>query len=250
MFHVAAYYESIDPAGVFQSIAAVREEMFFVNGDDFRVPTKLPYLIGAAALINDASGVRAQFSSPSLRVLANVDVEPIVLAAVFGSPAEGIYHPEAPIPLTPDEALTFYVDSNPAAAAAHYGIALLSDGPQSPVTGNIFSVRAVGAITQNAATWANGNLTFAQSLPAGTYGVVGMRARSADAVVCRLVFPEQMARPGCCVVNAVGDNDTYWQRYGRMGLWGTFPHTNPPTLDVVGGTGTAQYLILDLVRLS
>jgi hypothetical protein len=250
MFHTGAFYESIDPGGVFQSIAAVREEMFFTSGDDFRVPKALSMLIGEAALLNDASGVRGQFTTPTLRAIANVDVEPIVLAAVFGSPAEGIYHPEAPIPLTPDEALNFFVDSNPAAAAAHYGVFFLSDGPASPVTGNIFSMRCTGAITQVAGAWTNGTLTFGQTLPAGTYGVVGMRARSTDAVAMRLVFPEQVARPGVCVVNAIADQDTYWQRYGRMGLWGQFPSTNPPSLDVLGGTATAQVVTLDLVRLS
>lgn len=250
MFHLAAFYQSIDPAGALTAINAVREEMYFTSTVDFRVPKALPNIIGECALLNDASGTRAQVQSPTLRNLANLDVEPLVLAAVFGSPAEGIYHPNTPIPLTPDEAINFAVLSDPAAAAAHYGGVFLADGPQSEVAGNIFTVRATASITQVVGAWTNGNLTFAQVLPVGNYAVVGMRVRSTDAVFARLVFPEQMARPGVAVVNAIADHDTYWQRYGRMGLWGTFPSTNPPTLDVIGGAATAQVVLLDLVRVS
>ncbi len=249
MFHLAAWYQSVDPAGAMVNLDGVREEMIFVSGKDIRVPTGLTNIIGATALENDASGTRAQVQSPTLRALANLDVEPVVLAATYGSPPEGVYHPEAPIPITADEALNFAVVSDPAAAAAHYGGVWLADGAQQPVTGQVFTLRATATITQVAGAWVNGNLTFAQSLPAGTYAVVGMRARSADAVFARLVFPEQTARPGVMCVNAIGDLDPYWFRFGRTGIFGQFPHTNPPTLDVLGGAGTAQYIILDIVRV-
>jgi hypothetical protein len=249
-FHTAAFYEDIDPAAAFVPITAVPEQMIFTDGDNLRVPDQLPFIIGAAAAIGDASGLRAQVAAPSLRMLANYDIEPVVLADVFGSPPETNFHPQRAIPLTPDEAVNFYVESNPAAAEQHYGGVWLADGPQTPVVGNFFSIRAVGAITQVLTAWTNGNLTFAQTLPAGRYQVIGMRARSADALFARLVFPEQVARPGVPCVNAIGDTDIVAFRFGNAGVFGEFPSTNPPTLDVIGGAGTAQYLILDMVRVS
>lgn len=249
VFHIGAFFESIDPAGVLTTIAAVREEMIFTNGDDFRVPVQLPNIIGAAALLNDASGTRAQVQSPSLRVLANLDVEPLVLAAVFGSPPEQSVWADAPIPVVPDEALQFAVESNPAAAAAHYGFIILSDGPQVPVSGRMFSVRATATVQQVAGAWVNGNLAFGTVLPAGRYQIVGMRARSADAVAARLVFPEQVPRPGVFAVNAIADLDPWSTRFGRIGVFGEFPHTTPPTVDVLGGVAAAQTFIFDLIRV-
>ena len=249
MFHTLGYEQSIDPANAFVAINAIREEMYFVNGVDFRIPTALPFIVGAAATINDASLVRAQLASPSLRVLANLDIEPVVQALVFGSPPEAIYHPEAPNPVTPDEALNFLVQSDPAAAAIHRGLVWLADGPLQPVTGNIFTVRATSAITLVTGTWVNGNLSFAQTLPAGQYQVVGLRARGTNLVAARLVFPEQMARPGVAAVNAIGDLDPYWPRYGRMGVWGQFPHTNPPTIGCLGVTDSTQVHLIDLLRV-
>lgn len=249
MFHVAAFNQSIDPANALVVINAVREEMLFTQGADLRVPDVMPNLIGQAALINDASGVRAQLQSPSLRAFANLDIEPIVLAAVFGSPPENLFHPTNPIPLVADEALNLAVQSDPAAAAQHYGVVWLADGPQQAIAGNMFSIRATSAVQQVVGAWTNGNLTLSQVLPAGRYQIVGMRARSADAVAARLVFPEQRGRPGVPAVNAIADLDPWMFRYGGVGVFGEFPHTVPPTVDVLGGVAAAQTYIFDLIRV-
>jgi hypothetical protein len=250
VFHLSAYYQSIDPGGALLAINAVREETLFTNGVDLRIPTQLPNIIGAIGMGNDASFTRAQIQSPSLRILANLDVEPIVAALVLGSPPEQSFWPATPVELTPDEAMNFAVLSDPAAPAGHYGLVFLSDGAQSPIEGRIFSVRCTATITQVVGTWVNGNLTFSQTLPAGRYQVVGMRARSTNMVAARLVFPEQVARPGVLAVNAVADLDPYWTRFGRMGVFGEFPHTNPPTVDVLGVTDTTEIFMLDLIRVS
>jgi hypothetical protein len=160
-----------------------------------------------------------------------------------------LFHPDSPIPVAPDESLNFAIESNPAAAAIHYGLVWLADKAQEQARGSIFTVRATGAATQTTTTWVNGNLTFSQTLPAGRYRIVGMRARSTDAVAARLVFAEQVARPGVPVLNAIGDNDPWMFRYGNAGVFGEFPHTNPPTFDVLGGAATAQVFLFDLIRV-
>jgi len=250
VFHLCAWEESIDPAGALTAINAIREQMLFTSGDDIRVPTLLPFLIGAAATANDASASRAQIQSPSLRILANLDVEPIVQALVFGSPPEGSFHPETPIPLVADEAINFAFLSDPAAGVIHRGFVFLADGPQAPVSGQMFSLRATSAITLVTGTWVNGDLAFAQTLPAGRYQIVGMRARGTNLVAARLVFPEQVARPGVLAVNAIADRDPSVFRYGRPGVMGEFPHTNPPTVDCLGVTDSAQTYIFDLVKVA
>jgi hypothetical protein len=35
-----------------------------------------------------------------------------------------------------------------------------------------------------------------------------------------------------------------------MGVFGEFPHTNPPTLDCLGVTDTSQVILLDLIRVA
>lgn len=249
MFHTLAWFQSVDPANAFQAINAVREEMLFASGVDIRVHPLLPNIIAEAALINDASAARAEIQSPSLRTLANLDIEPIQAAAVFANPGAISFHPDNPVPVVPDEALNFFVQSDPAAAVAHYGVAWLADGKVNPVTGRMFSVRFTSAVQQVAGLWVNGNMTLGQVLPAGSYQVVGMRVRSADAVSARLVFVGQVPRPGVPVATAIGNIDHYFCRSGRLGVFGEFPHTTPPTIDVLGGVAAVQTGILDLIKV-
>lgn len=250
MFHLGAFYESKDQAGAFLAINAVREEMIFTNGVDYRIPEGLAHIVGGAIMVNHATVVRGQFAAPSLRMHANLDIEPLVIsAAVFGSPPEVLFHPMSAIPLTPDEALNCFIEATPGGAVAQYGLVWLSDGPQEHVTGDIISIRATSTVQQVAGAWVNGNLAFAQTLPAGRYQVIGFRCRSTDGVAARLVFPAQVNRPGVAVVNALGDLDPTPFRYGRFGSFGEFPHTIPPTLDILGGVAAAQVSILDLLKV-
>jgi hypothetical protein len=184
-----------------------------------------------------------------LRAIANLDVEPVVAAAVFGSPPEQMVHPDSPIPVVENESLNFAVNSNPAAAADHYGLVWLSDGPLAAVKGSIYTVRATGTCALSAGKWINGNLTFSQTLPAGTYQVVGMRARGTNLVAARLVFVGGLYRPGVGAVNALGDLDPYFARYGNMGIFGQFDNTTPPTVDCLGITDVAQTFELDLIKV-
>ena len=249
MFHLGAYAQSVDPAGALVNINAVPEQVLFTTAGDLRIPDRFTMLVGEMAAINDASLVRAQLQAPSLRVEVNHDVEPIVQAAVWGNPPETTWHGDSPLQLVTDESLNFAMQSDPAAPALHYGLVWLADGPVEVVKGRIFTRRATATIAQTTTTWVNGNLTLGQVLPAGRYAVVGMRARSTDAVAMRLVFREQVNRPGVPVINAIGDQDFYWFRMGRAGVWGEFPNTIPPTLDVLGGAAAAQIVFLDLMRL-
>lgn len=251
MFHLGAFVQSIDPANAFTNINAVREEQLATNGVDFRIPPWAKSIVGYAAAINDASLVRAQLQSPSLRLQANLDISPIVQAPDFGAALLQVtMFPDGPIELVEDEAINFGVLSDPAAAAIHAGLVWLSDGPIQPAVGRMFTVRCTAAVQQVAAAWVNGNLTFGQVLPAGEYAVVGARFRSTDMIAARLVFSAQNARPGFAGANAITDADNPIARFGRLGVWGTFPNTVPPTIDVLGGAAAAQVVLLDLIRVS
>jgi hypothetical protein len=249
MFHLAAFAESQDLGGLLANVAAVQDPTLTTSGDDVRIPQALPFLVGQAALCVATTPTRAQLVSPSLRAIANLDIEPIVNALTFGSPPEQTVHGDAPIPLVPNESLNCAMQATGGSASVAYGLALLGDGPLLPVKGSIYTVRATGAVTLSAVLWVNGNLTFAQTLPAGRYQVVGMRARGTNLVAARLVFVGGAWRPGVPAVNALGDLDPYFARYGQMGVFGEFDSTTPPTVDCLGVTDTAQNFLFDLVKI-
>ena len=246
--HLAGFYEDIDPGGALVNIAGIADQALTVTGDDVRVPSELPFLVGAAGLIGDASGARCQVSSPSLRRLANIDVAPFPLADVYGDPPEADIHPRNAIQLRGDEALNFLVNSNPAAAELHHGFVWLADGPVPEVSGEVFTVRATAAVTAVVGTWVNGGLTFDQDLPVGNYQVVGMRCEMAGAVAARLVFVGGAWRPGCLAVVSEDDNDLPVFRQGRMGVWGQFHTNTPPTVDFCAASAAVTPAVyLDII---
>jgi hypothetical protein len=249
MMHLAAWEQSVQIVNVLQPINAVQDPVITTSGADVRVPNGLANVIGLAALINDATAVRAQLTSPSLRATMPVDLEPIIVGKVFGSLPEALIHGDSPIPVMADESLNFQCQSNAAAPVLHTGLVWMSDGAVQPAKGPIFTVRATAACALTAATWINGNLTFGTVLPAGSYQVVGMRARGANLRAARLVFIGGTFRPGVAAVNALGNVDPWYFRSGGMGVFGQFDNTTPPTVDCLGDTDTTQVFEFDLIKV-
>lgn len=251
MFTMVGFYENIDGGGALHKVAALQDQHVRANGDYIYIPKSMPNIIGKAVISGaDTSLTSARLNSPSLRRIAYPQIEPLLNANVFGSPPEGILHPENPTPVEVDEGLSLEIVSDSAAGNREYGLVWLSDGPQQKISGQkMYSVRATSSITLAASGWVNGNITFDQELPVGEYDVVGMRARGTNLVAARLVFANQSNRPGVAAVNAMGDLDHRLTRYGSMGVFGRFHSLTPPTVDALGITDTAQYYILDLVKI-
>jgi len=248
MQHLGAFYSLIDPAAALVNLAAVADDQLTTNGNDLRVPNALPFLIGESALLEATAPLQAQVSAPSLRRVANVDIEPFGTGLVHTDLHAIAYHPYMAVPLQGDESLNFKINSNPAAATSQYGLVWLGDGVQSPVTGDIVTVRVDAAVTNVLGSWETGLLTFGQDLPVGNYDVVGLRVVEATSVAARLVFKGGVWRPGVAVANAVTEPDQQNMRYGQSGILGTFHTNNPPALEVLGAAGAVTPVVyLDLI---
>lgn len=248
MFQITAYHESIDPAGVLQPLTAVQDNTVFTAGDDIRVPVPLPNILGAAGLLEATAALRAQVSSPSLRRLSNLDVAPFDTGLAFSDLKAITMHPMNPVVVTPDEPVNFSINSNPAAATSQYGLIWYGDGPQVPIQGDMFTVRATMDVTGLLGEWVNGNISFTQDLPIGDYDIVGMRCVEATTVAARLSFVGGAWRPGVAAANDETKADNKFFRNGMMGTWGTFNTNTPPTVDILAAAGAITPVIyLDLI---
>lgn len=253
-YHTAAFWENIDPAGVLSNLAAAAgEQALFTTGDDIRIPSFASQLALICAQVASGGTGRAELQSPSLRRFVNLNVQPVNGVndgnVEPASPALFYDLHENPIALDPDESLNALVDSNPTAAADQSVIVFLADGPIAPVSGPAHSVRATGAITAVAGQWTSGALTFAQTLPAGEYDVVGMWVRGDTIVAARLIFVGQANRPGVIGGDVDNDEPSPLFRHGRFGVLGHFDSTTPPQLEVLcNDADTAQEVVLDLVK--
>lgn len=245
-FTLVGWSESKDSA-VLANIAAVADEHVRIVGDDVVIPA-LDMLAGY--YFNGVSFTQGQLSSPSLREVLLIDVEPAdVLAEPSTRPP---FHDlmEKPLQLDATEALNALVAEDGVGATRLNAFAWLSDGPTSPIVGDMRTLRATGTTTLIAFTWTNCALTLTQTLPAGRYQVVGLRVQSATCIAARLVFPGGIWRPGVIGFDADGDVDEMRFRNGNAGVFGEFNHDAPPTVDVLAAAGdTAEVVHLDLIKI-
>ena len=255
MFHLAAFFQSVDPAGVFVSLAAPNDQAVTVETPNILVPT-LNQLILAAAGVETAAAQQARIAAPSLRVLGLQRVAPTQGAtagiSLPGDPPNVADWRASPRPLVAGEAMTFDINSNPAAAQIQWGLVWFADAPPAPVRGNIFSVRATTATAAVAGAWTAGALAFAEQLPRGHYQVVGLRSQSANLIAARLVFVGPGAagwRPGVLGTASDAAREFAAFRYGELGVFGEFEDTQPPQLEVLAGAAdAAQVVTLDLIQ--
>lgn len=248
MLHMIAYETSASNAAL-TAITPVPDGTIAISGNDVRVPLQLPMIVAAAGLINSAAAtLRAQLQAPSLRATLNYDINPIVNGLVFGSLARISKLWQTPLQLQPNEPLDFMIQNG--AAVMNRGLIILADASPQPVKGKIYTVRGTGAATLVTATWVNTAVTFSQTLPAGSYQVVGFRAVGANLVAARIFFVAGAWRPGVPAANVSNDNEWPDFRYGNLGVWGQFDNTVPPSVDCLGITDTTQEFEFDLIKVS
>lgn len=246
-FTSVAWSESQDSATLV-NVAAVADESVRATGDNIIVPAGMNMLAGGIAIGADLT--RAQFDSPSIRQMFTFEITPVNDSAEPTNPPAWWNGFRNPIQLSASEALNALAAEDGSGAKQANIIAFLSDGSTSPVSGQIFTVRATAAVTLVAFTWGNGALTLNETLPAGRYQVVGMRAESAGLLAARLVFVGGFWRPGCIGFDAIGDVGDEIFRGGKLGIWGEFQHDIPPTVDFLSiSTDSAEVVYLDLIRV-
>lgn len=244
-FTMCAFTESQDSA-VLVNIAAVADTHLRVVGDDIYVPA-LNQLAGYHFM--GANFTLGQIDSPSLRIQTLVDVEGADLADEPASPP--CFHDlfSSPIPLITGETIRTLMAEDVAGAGRVSALLWFSDGPITPITGKIQTVRVTGSTTLVANAWTAVTLTFSQTLPFGTFQIVGARFNSTGARAGRIIVPGYPWRPGAPGVDADSDLDAPRFRYGQAGVWAEFTSDNPPQAEFFSASAdTAEVVHLDLIK--
>lgn len=250
MFTLIGYSASQDSSGSLTTTAALADPHIRVSGNDVSIPEQLANVAGVYAI--GANMTRASLVSPSIRRRYPFEIFPIDASATPTDPWHFHDVAQSIIGLDVDESLNFQFAESGAGAQRGSGLVWLSDGPISPdITGEIFTIRATGTTTLSTYAWTNCALTFNDTLPAGTYDVLGMHAISTGAIAARLVFPQYAWRPGVIASTGANVYSGTAFRYGNYGVFGSFTHMTPPTVDFLSSSAdTAQTVYLDLRMVS
>lgn len=248
MFSLLAYTASNAAAAVFADTPGITDGWATLSNGHFMLPRDMRL---KAAYAQGAAISAARINTPSLRQIGLPAISPLELAAAPSDlPAIVLYGDYGPMLNKIDET---EVDLSNSAGAPEREFALLwVEDPNSrpPQPGPALSIAFTAANTGGNLTWGDSTMTFASSLPAGRYQVIGMDIVGANLIAARLRFPESGMLPGVLARQALGTLPWWFHRFGRFGLFGEFDNTAPPLLQILGSAaGTTQSGVLDLVKV-
>lgn len=248
MHHTLAYMGTVavsteyDLPAISDGIVPIQNGHFLPGQDLF-----LKWAFTGGVLLN-----KTRIVTPSDRQLSPIYVRPINLALLPATNTPVADYVARPFRLRALEEIQL-LGVNSANTSGVYTI-LLSVSPntqESPPIGDIYTIRATGGTTAVVNTWTLVALTWADSLPNGTYACVGLNVIGATARAARLIFQGQVWRPGCVANTLVSDLPSRLMRDSRMGTWGTFSGNSMPQLEILcGAADTAQEVYMDFIRLS
>ena len=237
-FHKAAV------SGTLLPLQPIADQHVTVKDNDLTIPD-LNFLV--AALMFGTGISQAQLRSPSLRRLVLEDLGKMLVTETCVGAVDVLEDKrDNPLELVVSEKLNVYTIHT----TDGWALIWLADGPIAPVTGDIRTVKCT-VVTHGAAdVWTNSALILSQTLPAGRYQVVGMRAFGTNLLAVRLVFVGGTWRPGVPANDSIDDADLPQFRNGKFGAFGEFEFDQPPSVDLLGtGVSADEEIYLDLIQI-
>lgn len=249
MHHTIAWRESGGAGSAAFDIDPVTDGIMTVQNGHF-LPQKNYQML--YAYFGAAEALRARFITPTFRQLSTPWIRPINLAIVPVDEPNFADYSQNPLLIRGLEELQlegYQANVGALVVAAVAGLASIPPGPAP--SGDIIAMRGTGTTTLTAGSWTNCAITWQDTLPNGTFAVVGLEVIGATVIAGRLIFEDQVERPGCLGQSLVSGNGPQLFRYGGLGIWGRFNAYRIPSVEVLGNAAdTAQEVYLHLLRLS
>jgi hypothetical protein len=252
MFHMLGYGSAVLASTPNQNLNVTSDGVITVSAAGrYVMPTRCRII--AASALNDFLQ-RARFNAPSLRNTGLPEIFPITVGSAPSSNPTACYWTNFGPTVQANEELGLEITDGASVTLNASGFALIQDAPVPVPAGMQMTIFGSASVTLVKNGWANAQLVLDQTLPYGTYAVVGMACVGTNGYVARLIFPRAgVYRPGCPVSPTVGALDFRQEfRCGRLGTFGSFVQTALPLLEVFGLVAGAQTfsVILDLVQTS
>jgi hypothetical protein len=249
--HTAVYTKLDTAATANEDIPAVTDNVFTVQNGHYIAQQDMNLL---SAYARDAGITNARIFTPQLLKVGVPSVSPVNANAAPITLPPMTYFPPAKLRIPAIDEIAFQISNGGAGGVRAVGVIWLAtmDHNYNVPPGDSFTLRATVTITGTLAAWASGPLVFDQTLPAGTYQVVGLNVVGATTEVARLVFMGGGYRPGVLCMPAVGNYNWEFFRFGNSGLLGTFVSTAQPQLEVFQTTAAATpyTVFVDVIKIA
>lgn len=116
--------------------------------------------------------------------------------------------------------------------------------------GDIYALHGTSTTAAVSLGWTQLTITWDQTIPAGTYAMIGSVHQSTNAIAHRWIFKNQVLRPGFLSITSLGNISDPTMYYGGWGQWGTFNTYTYPSLEVlVNGTDNSHDVTMNIIKI-
>lgn len=207
----------------------------------------IPYLYFGAA-----TPTSARLVTPTFRQITTPFIRPLNPAIVPSDEPNIADYRANPLKTQGLEELQLLSTQTSGGAAVVVAVgALMTSMPVMMPQGNVYTLRGVGATTLVAGGWTQAAITWQDTLPAGQYVVVGLGYIGTTAVAARVIFENQVERPGAVAVGANTSSGSSIFMKGGLGVWGYFNANRMPNLEFLANAAdTAETVYMDIIRVA
>lgn len=251
MLHLLAYRGNVGIGLANVSIPLIVGSAETPNSSNQEYPPVAFDLIWAASFGTNITTPR--ISTPTLREMGPHYIRPFNIATPFGSNFAFDDISDHPLRLKALEGIDVQATSADAGVQAATVLLGCRIGAKVPIpNGEYRRIRCTSATTLTANAWTTCPLTFVDTLPTGTYAVIGLQGFGATMYAARFSFPgpSNNWRPGVPMVQTIGQRVPAEQRYCDMGVFGYFNQASLPTIEVLGtAADVAQEFEIECVKV-
>lgn len=247
MYHVAAY--AANTFGVTDFDAPAITDGILTISNNHILPDRPYQLYGG--WFSGANLTRVKIQTPHTRQI----VPPVVLpiqASLLPPDRPHFYDRRSnPLMLNQVEEIQVLMSIGGAANAYNWGILFFGTSIDPAPSGEIYTLHGTSTTAAVANAWTQVTVVWDQTLPAGTYVVVGTQVQSANGIAHRLIFRDQVWRPGFISVGAVTNITEPSYYYGGWGTLGKFNTFTLPNIEVLANAADAAHdVALNIVRVA
>lgn len=245
--HLCAYFSATQAAVADTDVPGVSDVFAVLQNNHFLFQQNR-YVMWAAHL--SATALRSKFNAADLRAVSNPYIVPVGTALLPGSNPNWADYRSAPLKLNAlEEIAMLSTDSG-----TSHDIYVLFQSHPSPTldpipAGQIYTLRGTSTTAAVDAAWTQLTATWQDTLPGGSYICVGFKCQATNLIGARLIFPNQVERPGVLGQNAITNQDMFRGAKGPQGVLGRFTSTYLPFVEVLDdGTDNSFEFYIDFMR--
>lgn len=252
-WHTVAFEEAVTALNTDEQLDAVADPVVPRQDGRYIWPLDRGQQRILGAYVGGASLTRARLVIPTNQITRFAGIVPLGSALLPGTDPNVADFRDFPITIQPETEIELRTGNDLAMGTEQHDAILHVAGMEHSLgipAGERSILRCTAAITATANAWsAEGALTFDETLDTGRFAVIGAQGQGTTLIAFRLVFPNQLLRPGFIGMADV-QNRGPMLNYGGLGVAGIFHSFARPQLQVFcSAADTAQVIWLMVVRV-